>query len=1623
MPMTPIDASTTIPSYPPGFVPRDNVIMTIETMLTGDIDAVIVQGLDGMGKTTVLNSYVRTRSASVLCLFLRPVRVSYDPSALVAEFAAQMLIALGSPAQANDAAPPTQSEYAQLLQRLSTRLQRRREDLTIVIDGLAEVAARDRAAAQDIIDLLPIGRSGIRFVLSGDVEELLQSAGFRCKSYSLTLFSIDESRRLFSGLTLTDADVVRAHHACNGVIGHLAAVRRLVQSGLSLETIISTQPGDLSRMMQLEWNRASPFMEAHLDLLLVLTYDARRHTVSSLAGSAGIDPDVARRSIQSATFLTVAPDETVDFVSNTFRTFSQRRLEPHRQETLERLIASLVATPHEHHTLSTLPQLLSDAKQHKQLLSLLDPEHFAAVARMIESVSVIVEQASIGARAAEQTNDDQSVFRMRLTQSLACEVQRASPTHSEIQALVAVGETALALAIARAATFREERLTLFALTLAALVDRGDTIELALRDELRQLCQSSSPSTLGDSIIEVAGDVFAVEPEMALQLVERYGQSLGNPRSIDAVLALLSMRHSLTGRRAHDQASFAQFHERLADPQLRSLSEETGLASTKSDADWILDRSSKITDAESRISVLRLWLTYNRDRGDAFRVAAVAIELAVKTREYPLTVSVLRQFAECLPSADQPDDVQRLVEQIDALLTPDLHRSPSVDYVRLQILLARSLVPSAFVLIRDRLTDLYMFVQCIEDISVRAECLARLYAWLPLLEPSRQHDGVRTELIETVELVVAHSVEHDKTLFSILQPLTIRHHQLAFSLVNLANVDFRRDNLRLLLTEELARDVSDSTHSEVLRREITNIVDVRIQSDAVLSCLDVASRTDRSRFHTSQALWAHAQQLSAPDDRMLAFAYLARATRGTTKHDEAIAALEITVRSLDQPQDLGAAFTAICEIAQTDRSIAMELLGHVRRERASMSIGPAYMNGYALTARLAARGLRGVVRGGRGIEEELVRVLEMCERMTDPMLRVTTLSELCFWLDCEGRIDLAGRVHTERLLPTLNELRGQSSPRYWSALHLAGWSLFRRHEAHFRDTVRDLPATEREHVVRHTIATLLEGIPPTEPSDNVLSLRRNLEHRTLLDALSLLELIDDDWCIWFVLRAIGTSATRKDTTLTREQRVDLHARSESLITRKLPTPGKIQHDGYKWLCAAELLRIAPQGATESDWRELAGWARSIPNIPDCAFTIVNIVAAMPKRHDTLRKEVLQTAVAIARGIRVISERGDAIMRIADEVQGWDQRLAKELLRECLQIWQVGDIHDADHDRRVTRLLDVAYKVSPDFALGLSAEIDGDPARRSARFERVLSRERLEARRRMSDTGEVEAPLQTNTGSSLAEAAWANLAALHSGSLSARKANTLRKSLEAAARWPLSTSYHVFAWTIQNWLDRPADATQKASGARRLSQAAILCGETMRAISSKPFETREVRSTFDPPTPSRVILIGPGEKRKAIGVIRDWLVRTTPALVKIADPYFGPDELEFLKLIADHGCVKHVQVLTSSQQMRKLSSYPAIEDVFVQAWAKFSVDVPPPTDITVVGIPPAWGSPMHDRWWITEGSALDFGTSLNGLGLKQESSIQECDEQTAADMEAAIDKYLRRTIREAPSGRISYMTFSL
>lgn len=1617
--MTPFDVATTIPDLPPGFVARDNFNMTIDGMLGGDVQAVIVKGHAGAGKRTLLNSYVRSRPNSTISVFLRPVRLSYEPATVISELATQARALLGAVSPHSDEAT-TRAAWSALVQRLAERLRAAQRRITIVVDGLSDVCARDESAARELLELIP-QRPAFQLLFSGNVDRLLTDVGCSFRPYQLTLFSIGEARQLFEGTGLSESALTKAHTACGGIVGHLAAVRRLITSGLDIDEVLEKQPGELASTMLMEWERADELTTTFVGAAAVIAFDARRHNVATLAQLTAAQEHPLAAALSNATFLTRASDGTYDFISDAFRRFAQRKLETLRQPTLERLIANLLQQLGTRDAVTVLPLLMTEAKQYQDVIDLMSPHYFAELVSVTDSVGAIAVQAAMAARAATTVADEVALIRFSLLQALTADVQRSHARDAEVRALIAVGHSQAALAIARAAAFREERLRLLATVLAGITERGETLERGLTDELKELCTSVSVESLRDDVIEVATDVFSVDPELAIQLVERFGKATHRAHALDWIIAVVSMRHAVKTKKAElSGARLERVYERIEDPQLRSLSQGLGLLAGHHDSDWILNRCQQIPNPIDRLTVLRTWLDLNRRAAHAPVVASKALDTAIKTSDYSVTVPILRQFAAPLPYCKDPALAAELVGRVDSLLAAVPHRSPSVEYTRLQLLLARSQAVLAPEMARLRVLELYIFVSEVSDLAVKAQCLARLYAQLPQIEPTGEHADIRDELTECVRRVLSHSADHTDVMLPILRPLVASHPVYAFGLVDDLNTDVRRDHVRSELTIEFARDDAVTRQTELLLSQVELIADQVLAGSTVVGVL-AASRRSSSRSQVlARALWDTLRRFVQPEQRATAATYIARAMSSTADFESAIGLLERSLAEIAVPERRArAAFLAASELATVDPAKANLLLESAAKHEATQGLTGGAGSATYHVLRLAARALRGVFSGGRDASDELQQISDIALLIPDVVRRVVIFSELCHYAHVDDRRDVADMIFTKFLSRAMAEAKDQSVDAHWRSLASAGWALFVRHERGFIAELNAVPSRERERIVHSTIRTIVDGVPPGEPCQSDVDSRRLLSHKDCTDLLVLVDLVSDDHMLFHAVRAISRSAIRRDTLLTREQRASLHEQLSDLVATRLPMRNKIRHEGYRWACAAELLRMEGN-QSEAHWRELVGYAAAIPNIPDAAYTLTLVAAAMAAQLQETRRDAIGRALALARSIEVTSERCDCLINIADEVRAWDSRSAEEALREGATLNRT-HIEDVDREERIDRLLDIAYQISPDVALALSTELDSDPARGQARQERSSQR-LIEARRHMTDESVDGAELAREDGQTLADAAWRNLAALNANTLTPKSPAVIRESLTVAAGHQLAAIYPVFAWAVQNAVDRSAPKTQRAATLRGMSQSIILVAEVVRAIF-KDNKTKRSAGLAVPIEPSSVTIVRAGERQKAVDVINHWCQRVQPKYIKICDQYFGPEDFDMLKPVLEHCPDCRVQIMTSLMRIKQLRIDTDPASAFQKGWSQISVEPPPDTDITIVNVTPTGRSPIHDRWWIADGSALDFGTSMNGVGRTQDSKVTECDALAAGKLEDDLDKYLLRNVRWGDTGKILYVTFSL
>ncbi len=164
--------------------------------------------------------------------------------------------------------------------------------------------------------------------------------------------------------------------------------------------------------------------------------------------------------------------------------------------------------------------------------------------------------------------------------------------------------------------------------------------------------------------------------------------------------------------------------------------------------------------------------------------------------------------------------------------------------------------------------------------------------------------------------------------------------------------------------------------------------------------------------------------------------------------------------------------------------------------------------------------------------------------------------------------------------------------------------------------------------------------------------------------------------------------------------------------------------------------------------------------------------------------------------------------------------------------------------------------------------------------------------------------------------------------------------------------------------------------------------------------------------------------ALQVLNSWFENEVKDYLIISDPFFGQEDLELLKLLNAVNPNCKVQILTSSGHQLKQQIPMPWEDAYRNYWLRISDQEPPFTEIVVVGTQTKKESPVHDRWWLTNGGGLRIGTSFNSLGIAKTSETSKLSPQEAKAREAEINQYLQRPQKQEHEGnRLLYSMFNL
>jgi hypothetical protein len=634
--------------------------------------------------------------------------------------------------------------------------------------------------------------------------------------------------------------------------------------------------------------------------------------------------------------------------------------------------------------LAQLPSLLSIAKRYGDVVHYLSPQRFARLYQHTPSLRLVTQIADEGVAAARALGRIGDQVRFLLQRGVVDEIAHSNIRVSEVRARAAVNDVESAMAMANGATRPEERLRLLSAIARVQRGRGLPEDPDLTAQLRALFAQIDPKVYGPKLPEVATDLFATAPELAIEMVSSIGEE-GGENAIDWALLRLSIEARASSDERLTEHARA-ISERIQSPAARKLSMEAAVILGRMSAESAIQEAEKLDATGDKLYVLQHWMQANRADAEALHVFEYGIRLALQATGYTATAQTFRELALCLPYIEGWHKLSYYIGILDAQQDVLRRTGPAEDYFRLQLLIARAEFKHDKVAAQKRYSDIYNEASVLADLSIRTAVMARLSASLTRVDPGRVleaeslHTLADQELAQGVDLLLSLAADHFEATRGVLRALALARPGAALAVAAKLNTERRRDRAYQEFVETASVAPTSEWQVDYIAESLERIVDHAIFTETTT---ELVSGIRRRKLNLSDAKrllpWIdHIKRIDGAEARARASAYFLSALAeakavAAPQSDEAIeeavqelvALMESAWDALDaDAEKLELGLDVVTLTARSTPSVAHSFVDRVNALKHNLVLPDAESGLTAfLQLQLASRALEGMVTRG------------------------------------------------------------------------------------------------------------------------------------------------------------------------------------------------------------------------------------------------------------------------------------------------------------------------------------------------------------------------------------------------------------------------------------------------------------------------------------------------------------------------------------------------------------------------------------------------------------------------------------------------------------------------------------
>lgn len=1603
--------ATEFSGFPDGYQFRRSLCKEYSRMLTNgpNTDVLLLEARPGIGATSICAEYLETiEDPGILLTVHAGSRAGYSIPFLLEQALRQAAAILGE----NQAFIPLDQinqEWHRTLARLQRRAKASRKKLHLIIDGLYQIPPEDGRHLQDVIkDVLFIGGSDVKHVITWREDPKLPSflAKQVVRKATIAPLSDGEAKQYLASCGIDEVWIKELVSSTGCVPAKLASVVRLHKVDKLNELSVNSS---LAEYYELEWDALLQKSSVEQTILektfAFLVFSKRPLLLSELAKFVETDSKLLSAALMDASFVRIDLPNTITFSSNTHRDFLTGKLEFQRTKILSAFVDALVENRDSVESIQLLPNYFDDLGRDAETVAVLTPMNLDSYLAATQSLMSLRGRNELGLTAATRAHKEVDVYRFALQTSTIRSLEDQGGNEALLAALASTDRLDEALSLAESESTKEARLLLLAQYAGFLHKRGKTPDNLITESIDALVKATDLSANRDNALKVAEYLVGPYPDLGISIVEQC--SNGEAQFKDAAYAHLALKRKPPNS-PDKQVSIAEYSSRIADSQLQGFIRAAEVIFGSKSPVEILKVTSTL-DGRQRSFFLRQWIRVHHRSDGALEISDYALDEVARDSSYLPSAADLRDFCLPLKAATELEKAKMILQRIEIQRTALLNVAPTVDRLRLDIEIARA--KSALNLCKndELLSDIYLQIGYLEDDGIRLEC----YCWLSSelgsfsnIEPEVESmyrplidDGIN----ESTEKCLATTAEHLDVFRGAVSALVESRPDRGLQLVGKLNTEDRRDAAYRLLAERLVSRRSKVPISfQTMMKAIDLISSEHKKGVAIISCLRLIGEHAPIFDKAPIGLIAIGGTIKDPLGQAFAITLSIPVCKEYGISFDVAAQVEkfqSNLEAIDQSWRTPRLFYEFVDaLAQIDKATASKLLteyqGSVNGRRIYTAEFAELLIGLC---NLTVVAYGGTLKHRLDSNESYATVINSVSALPSTINRATLLCDIACRGYSNARKEILDKVCSEQIMPLIRNCESRSKFTHERLIEESYTALFLWNQSAAKSLLTSVPRHQQDECKSVLVNYLLTSASAQEPYDDSNFKNSRITWAEAITIIEIIESMTADNMIASSLMDFVMAATSRPSLneISSSQRPELARRLQKKIESDLPDPRNVKHDGWKIVGTAFCYKLNAE-ISHSKWLALITAAKAVPNTSDSVYVLSTITPCIPSRYQADRIEAMREAEA--RLLRIPSKidsvrRAISLSRTSMSAEMEDE-VAKRILRQAmLGSLTLKDPSAVAETQRM--IVDQAYKIDSIFAEELVKQIDDDPARVRAR---QVAKSSLAAQKTKGAFLEKKYDGLDEKLDEIGPVGWQMLGGLNAGNVPGQRQDELSALVQKVSKCTLSGSMGFYWWYLRSLQKRYEHSAQQSRAVLlpvfEVTRLAFTLAERIGARVSGVGESWKLRENENQDNAQNFVAV-PGSGQSGMDYIRKWMDECSGTDVLICDPYFKPENLDFVKDLSFYREDLSFGILTCTNEANPID----LESEYEGAWANIAHVQPPPlraVHVTYEG--PKSKSIIHDRWIFVGDSGIRVGTSLGSLiGAK----VYELSKVVPADATAILN----------------------